>query len=123
MISTLLDLKTWAEALGTGSLVTSEIQQARIGSLEPMAFDPCDDNDPERAPKACPEYDKYGWGLGELDGWIGHTGEGLGYTVLVMFEPESAAVIVIMMNRSGAADHVHVPTKMFREYVRVLAES
>lgn len=121
MISRLLDLRKWAEALGKGTLLTEEIQKERLDSLAPIVFDPCDDSDPDRAPRSCPEYDRYGFGLGEISGWIGHTGEGLGYTVLVMFEPESAAVIVVMMNRSGAGEHV--PTMVFREYVKALQDT
>lgn len=121
MISRLLDLRKWAEALGRGTLLTDELQQQRVGSLAPVVFDPCADSDPDRAPRSCPEYDRYGFGLGEISGWIGHTGEGLGYTVLVMFEPESAAVIVVMMNRSGAGEHV--PTRVFREYVQALQDT
>tara|TARA_R110001599_G_scaffold353821_1_gene599090 strand:- start:1304 stop:2512 length:1209 start_codon:yes stop_codon:yes gene_type:complete len=120
MISRLLDLRIWAEALGEGTLLTAETQQERLDSLAPIVFDPCADSDPDRAPRICPEYDKYGIGIGELNGWVGHTGEGLGYTVLVMFEPTSSAVIVVMMNRSGVADHIHVPTQVFREYAQAL---
>jgi len=86
--------------------------------LAPIVFDPCEDDDPERAPRSCPEYDKYGIGIGELNGWVGHTGEGIGYTLLVMFEPENGSVVVIIMNRSGVGEHV--PTKVFREYSEIL---
>jgi len=118
MISRLQDLRKWGEALGTGSLINKELQQERIDSLAPIVFDPCQDNDPERPPRSCPEYDKYGIGLGEISGWIGHTGEGIGYTLLVMLEPENGSVVVIIMNRSGVGEHV--PTKVFREYAEIL---
>ncbi|CAA0125231.1 D-alanyl-D-alanine carboxypeptidase [Halioglobus japonicus] len=118
MISRLSDLRRWAEALGKGSLLNADTQQERLASLAPMVFDPCADTDPERPVRACPEYDKYGVGIGELEGWVGHTGEGLGYTALVMFEPESAAVIAIQMNSSAVG--AHVPTEIFREYAKIL---
>jgi D-alanyl-D-alanine carboxypeptidase len=118
MISRLLDLRKWSVALGKGTLLKEEIQQERINSLAPIVFYPCDDDDPERAKRSCPEYDKYGLGIGELSGWIGHTGEYIGYTSLVMFEPESGSVVVIIMNIFGVGEHV--PTKVFREYAEIL---
>jgi D-alanyl-D-alanine carboxypeptidase len=118
MISRLRDLRKWGEALGTGSLITEELQKERIASLAPIVFNPCEDDDPERTKRSCPEYDKYGIGIGELNGWIGHTGEGIGYTLLVMLNPENGSVVVIIMNRSGVGEHV--PTKVFREYAEIL---
>ncbi|TFG75480.1 MAG: class A beta-lactamase-related serine hydrolase [Thermodesulfobacteriales bacterium] len=118
MISKLSDLRIWGEALGKGTLLNKETHQVQINSLSPIVFDPCDDDDPERAKRSCPEYDKYGLGIGELNGWIGHTGEYIGYTALVMYEPESGAVVVILMNIFGVGDHV--PTKVFREYAEIL---
>lgn len=121
MISRLKDLRKWAEALGQGTLLDGETQQERTESLMPIVFDPCDDNDPERPKRSCPEYDKYGLGIGEISGWIGHTGEYIGYTTLVMYEPERGAVIVITMNIFGVGEHV--PTKVLREFVQILEEN
>lgn len=118
MISRLLDLKKWGEALGSGTLLTSELQAVRINSLSPIVYDPCDDDDPEREKRSCPEYDEYGMGIGELSGWIGHTGEYVGYTNLVMYEPESGSVVVIIANRFGVG--AHVPTAIFREFATIL---
>jgi D-alanyl-D-alanine carboxypeptidase len=118
MVSRLSDLRRWAQALGSGSLLADDTQQERVSSLAAMVFDPCADTVPGRPLRTCPEYDKYGIGIGELEGWIGHTGEGLGYTALVMFEPASSAVVVIMMNASALG--AHVPTEIFREYAAIL---
>ncbi len=118
MISKLSDLRMWGEALGKGNLLNEKTWQVQINSLSPIVFDPCDDDDPERAKRDCPEYDKYGFGIGELNGWIGHTGEYIGYTALVMFEPKSGSVVVILMNIFGVGEHV--PTKVFREYAEIL---
>jgi len=127
MISRLQDLRKWGEALGTGSLINKKLQQERIDSLTSIVFKPCQDNDPEREPRSCPEYNKYGIGIGELNGWIGHTGEGIGYTLLVMFEPQNGSVVVIIMNRSGIRNSsdmgVHIPTKVFEEYADILNSS
>lgn len=118
MISRLGDLKKWGEALGSGSLLSEELQAERISSLSPIVYDPCDDDDPDREKRSCPEYDRYGLGIGELSGWIGHTGEYIGYTNLVMYEPGSGAVVVIIANRFGVGEHV--PTAIFREFAEVL---
>ena len=60
MTSTLDDMCAWGAALGQEEFVQ-----------------------PERRPRAStanrwrrPEYDTYGQGIGMLDGWVGHTGEG-----------------------------------------------
>lgn len=118
MISRLEDMKAWAEALGSGSLLSAEAQSARIASLQPIVFSPCADQDPDRPKRDCPEYDRYGNGMGEISGWVGHTGEYLGYTNLVMYEPESGAVVVIMTNRFGVG--AHVPTDVFQEFAAVI---
>ncbi|MEQ9618518.1 MAG: serine hydrolase domain-containing protein [Deltaproteobacteria bacterium] len=118
MISRLLDLRKWADALGKGTLLNENIQQERIDSLTPIVFDPCDDDDSEREKRSCPEYDKYGLGIGEISGWIGHTGEYIGYTSLVMYDPENGSVVVILINIFGAGEHV--PTKVFREFAEIL---
>ncbi len=118
MISRLEDLKKWGVALGSGTLLTSELQAVRINSLSPIVYDPCDDDDPDRPKRSCPEYDEYGLGIGELSGWIGHTGEYVGYTNLVMYEPESGSVVVIIANRFGVG--AHVPTAIFREFADIL---
>jgi D-alanyl-D-alanine carboxypeptidase len=118
MISRLSDLKKWGEALGKGTLLSEETQAERIDSLEPVVFDPCDDDDPDRPKRSCPEYDEYGLGIGEISGWIGHTGEYIGYTSLVMYDPESGSVVVILTNIFGVGEHV--PTRIFREFAVIL---
>ncbi len=118
MISRLEDLKKWGQALGSGALLSEELQAVRINSLSPIVYDPCDDDDPDRPKRSCPEYDEYGLGIGELSGWIGHTGEYVGYTNLVMYEPESGSVVVIIANRFGVGEHV--PTAIFREFAEIL---
>ncbi|MFZ2314436.1 MAG: serine hydrolase domain-containing protein [Gammaproteobacteria bacterium] len=118
MISTVGDLKKWAHALATGSVLSPAMQAQRVSSILPMSFDPCADNDPSRPHPTCPEYDQYGYGLGSIEGWRGHTGDYLGYQLLMMYEPTSGATIVIMVNISGVG--IHVPTNLFREYLTVL---
>jgi D-alanyl-D-alanine carboxypeptidase len=120
IVSTLHDLKKWGKALGTGRpLLTQEMHAIRLNSLTPINPTTCRDDQP-RPPTNCPEYDKYGLGIGEINGWIGHTGDYLGYTSLVMYNPKNQATIVILTNRSGLG--IHIPTKLFKEFTAVLPE-
>jgi D-alanyl-D-alanine carboxypeptidase len=103
MTSTPQDLCTYGDALGSGSLLKPETQAERVEG------EPLDQG---------PEYDFYGQGIGGLNGWIGHTGEGFGHTVLVMHNPQSGATAVVAMNLSGTGKHV--PTRYFRKIAPVL---
>lgn len=106
MVSTLNDLRIWGQALGSGSLISPENQ---LKQLELVSTDSC----PE-----CPEYDGYGLGIGTLDGWRGHTGDYIGYQALVMYHPETQAVVVILVNIKNFSKTDHVPTDIFREFSR-----
>ena len=97
MTSTVPDLCRWGSALGQGELLTPATQQARIQG-QPLAKGP--------------DYDIYALGIGQVDGWWGHTGEGFGHTLLVMNNPETNVTAVVLMNESKAAEHV--PTSYFR---------
>lgn len=78
MISRLADLRKWGVALGNGLLVSRKMHLKQIDSLAPMTFDPCDDELEDRLVVSCPEYDRYGMGIGEISSWLGHTGEFIG---------------------------------------------
>jgi D-alanyl-D-alanine carboxypeptidase len=105
MISTTGDLAGWGEALATGELVDEATQTERLegGVLEEG-----------------PEYDLYAAGVGELDGWWGHTGEGFGYTALVMHDVDTDTTVVIAMNASQLPDG-HGPTVLFRRLAPLLS--
>jgi len=118
MISRLNDLKIWAQVLGKGLLLSPEMQKQRFASLQPIISSPCQDNDPDRPKRECPDYDQYGYGFGKINGWIGHTGEYVGYTSLVMYEPVSKSTVVILTNRFAVGEHV--PTVIFREFAQIL---
>ncbi|MFO1313584.1 MAG: serine hydrolase domain-containing protein [Burkholderiales bacterium] len=83
LISTLPDLRTWVTSYTTGSLVSPEMQKER---LTWVTFPP---NTPTR---------RYGLGIGEDNGWLGHTGELPGYNVAAYYLPAKKAVIVVMVN-------------------------
>lgn len=101
------DLAAFGRALGDGSLLSAESQRARLDAFGPITDDP-----------ASPEYDAYGFAMGEIAGWVGHTGNGLGFQSLTMYDPESGAVIAILMN--GTGEDGDVPAHVFREILSVL---
>lgn len=98
MTSTVTDLCRWGAALGSGELLDPATHAARV---QGTALD------------EGPEYDTYGQGIGTVNGWVGHTGEGLGVTVLVMHDPDTGRTAVILMNLSGTGEHI--PTTLFRK--------
>ncbi|MDR7347949.1 CubicO group peptidase (beta-lactamase class C family) [Enteractinococcus fodinae] len=87
MGSTTDDMTVWAEALATSELISPELHDQRLVGA-PLT---------ER-----PEYDEYALGIGSLDGWWDHTGEGQGFTALAMHDVESEASVVISMDISNA---------------------
>ncbi|QBE47550.1 serine hydrolase domain-containing protein [Leucobacter triazinivorans] len=101
------DLADWGRALGSGSLVDEAAQRERIRSLGSIADDP-----------ASPFYDRYGFALGELEGWLGHTGNGLGFQSLVMYDPESERVAAILIN--GTGEDPDLPAAVFADLLDVL---
>ncbi|EDY39267.1 beta-lactamase [Cyanobium sp. PCC 7001] len=105
MLATLPDLRRWAGMLGRGRLLSRSTAAERRSSAQPLVEGP--------------EYDSYGLGLGSLEGWWGHTGEGLGFTALVMYEPRSRARAAIAMNISNLPAG-HPPTRLFRRLARTL---
>jgi D-alanyl-D-alanine carboxypeptidase len=107
MIGEVTDLRTWVEALASGELVESETHAARMEAAEPLSEGP--------------EYVASGTGLGTLEGWWGHTGEGLGITALAMHDTTSGATVVILMNYSQRGNHV--PTSLFREFAGILRQA
>lgn len=104
LFSTLDDGRVWAETLGTGSLVKPEAQELRqIG---------------HRIPK--PPYDLYAVGMGETNGWLGHNGEGVGFTAATFHDTATGANIVVYMNRSDVPG-AHPADQAFRALAEVLA--
>jgi D-alanyl-D-alanine carboxypeptidase len=84
MISDLQDLKVYAKAIGTGALVGKKMQAERL-KMVPVA---------PGAPV------KYGLGLGEWKGLLGHRGEVPGYDVSMYYSPELDATFIVCLNRA-----------------------
>ena len=103
-----VDLAAWGRALGSGSLLdlgTHDYRSATLGGVE---------DDP-----SSPEYDRYGFALGEIDGWVGHTGNGLGFESLVLYDPGTGRTVAILLN--GASEDANLPAHMFRAMLPVLS--
>ena len=56
-----------------------------------------------------PLYDRYGVGIGQLDGWWGHTGSALGFQAAVFYDPRNGAVIATAVNASPLDDTPRSP--------------
>jgi D-alanyl-D-alanine carboxypeptidase len=103
LISTVDDLKVWAKSYTTGSLLSPEMQKQR---LTYVTFSPNTDRK------------KYGLGIGNDHGWLGHSGELPGYNTGAYYLPEKDATFVIMVNSDIATDGVNpVPA-----FVKALAQ-
>ena len=103
LYSTLDDGRVWAETLGTGSLLKPETQELRqVG---------------HKIPK--PPYDRYAVGMGETGTWLGHNGEGLGFTAATFHDTKTGANIVVYTNESDNPD-VHPADTAFRALAAVL---
>lgn len=103
LYSTLEDGRVWAETLGTGSFLKPETQELRkVG---------------HKIPK--PPYDRYAVGMGETGTWLGHNGEGLGFTAATFHDTKTGANIVVYMNESDNPD-VHPADTAFRALAAVL---
>lgn len=82
------DLLRWGTALGSGQFLPANLQQQRLTAISnPNADDP-----------GSPDYDAYGLAAGEIDGWWGHTGTGLGYESLTMYQASSGTTVAILIN-------------------------
>jgi D-alanyl-D-alanine carboxypeptidase len=80
MISTIGDLRLWAEALVAGSLLTPELQAERLAIA---------------AWRSEPVGVGYGLGIQEYGGLLGHNGGILGYGSWMMRDPETGATLVV----------------------------
>lgn len=108
MVSTLDDLQTWGQALGDGRLIGAELQAQRVAR--------------SRAVTNGPTYDRYGLGLGILDGWWGHTGSALGWQAATFYDPRTRATVAVAVNATPANDstNLNLAEKIFQELAEVI---
>jgi len=95
MVSTVNDMATWAKALATGQLLSHTTQAERLqlgpvfGSFFPLPIP----GQPDQSLTL-----RYGLGLYNLGGFLGHNGGVKGYTADVAYLPARQATIVVMAN-------------------------
>jgi D-alanyl-D-alanine carboxypeptidase len=82
MISTVHDLGVWAKAVATGTLLKPAVQRQRERFL-PLPFS---------------AQGGYGFGLFDINGWVGHDGAVPGYESLTVYLPAKQATMVILLN-------------------------
>jgi D-alanyl-D-alanine carboxypeptidase len=83
MISTLDDMRTWAGALASGTLLSPETQRQRLETVNAPGL---------------PPQDGYGLGIFDLAGWVGHNGSLPGYQTVVVRLEDEQTTLVIMSN-------------------------
>jgi D-alanyl-D-alanine carboxypeptidase len=83
MISTLDDMRIWARALATGTLLKPETQRQRLDTTVPM--------NPQRSAF-------YGLGIINAAGWIGHAGVIFGYETMAFYLPQTQTTLVFFIN-------------------------
>lgn len=108
MSSSLKDLAKWGRALVTGGLLPQDLQQQRFQA------------NATRGDPNSPIYDAYGLGMGQVAGWWGHTGSGLGFEAAVFHRPRSGETFAVLVNASNATD---VPVRIFCRVLHVLHET
>jgi D-alanyl-D-alanine carboxypeptidase len=84
MISTVADLKTWADALATGTLLSPALQAERL-RFRRFAQWPL----------------SYGLGILEGYGFLGHSGGIFGYSSWMLYDPDTRATLVMVTNRAS----------------------
>lgn len=84
MISTVQDLLVYGRAMGTGQgLLSAATQAERLRSF--------------------PEPAGYGFGLGCVGGWVGHTGELPGFNATLYYDTTSDTSVVVLVNSDIAS--------------------
>lgn len=103
MISTLGDLRVWARDLATGRLLTRRTQRKRLRF--------------RRAPGEGTGV-KYGIGIENDAGWIGHNGNLPGYVTYCFYLPSRRATMVVEVNSNA---HVLGVNDLVRDITRIIS--
>jgi D-alanyl-D-alanine carboxypeptidase len=88
IVSTYADLRTWASALGRGTLLRPQTQARRL-------------EDPSAAAPGA----GYSFAIFDTHGWIGHNGDIPGYATVLVYLPERDATLVAMVNSDVPEAH------------------
>ncbi|GLK70859.1 hypothetical protein GCM10017643_09740 [Ancylobacter dichloromethanicus] len=108
LVGVIADAERWGKAVGSGELLSKRDFVERLKSFGSTKSDP-----------QSPEYDSYGFGMGEISGFIGHTGNGLGFEALVMYDRANDRTITILINSSNP-DDPDAPAHLFKELLAIL---
>jgi D-alanyl-D-alanine carboxypeptidase len=104
IISTVGDLKVWARALARGELLDRPVQRQRIPrQSNPVigVFTPLAGVDVP-VTRGLPV--RYGLGIADAGGFLGHNGAVDGYLAELWHEPSTGATIVVLLNASMIAE-------------------
>ncbi|GFG51463.1 serine hydrolase [Mycolicibacterium agri] len=88
IVSNAADMKTWAAALGKGTLLRPETQVQRVSG----------------GTEAAPDVD-YDFAIFNTHGWLGHNGDIPGYATVVVYLPQRDATLVVMANSDVPEPH------------------
>ncbi|KUI30860.1 serine hydrolase [Mycobacterium sp. IS-1742] len=88
IVSNVYDLRTWAAALGKGTLLRPDTQAQRIANGSPVV----------------PGVD-YAFAIFDARGWRGHNGDIPGYATVAVYLPERDATLVVFVNSDVAEPH------------------
>lgn len=106
LISTLADLKIYAKALATGEkLISQEMQKQRLTWVTLP---------PNTAIK------RYGLGIGDGFGWLGHTGGLPGYNVTMYYLPSKDATMVVMVNSDIAVNNMDPASAVMDALIKIV---
>jgi D-alanyl-D-alanine carboxypeptidase len=94
MLSTVADLQTWARALATGTLLSSAAQRQRL--LVGPALGPFAPLPGTQGQAQLPF--RYGLGISNVGGLLGHSGVAPGYTSDMFYLPARKATIIVLAN-------------------------
>lgn len=90
-ISTIADMATWVEAMGTGKILNAAFQKKRMESFIPIHPDQ-------------PAHGGYGLGIAKMGMAIGHTGELPGFNSFMGYVPETQTTLVVWTNLNAAPE-------------------
>lgn len=87
MISTVNDLNTWARAFAEGKLISPEMHKQQLIWVD--------------VPGGRGQI-KYGLGMENLFGWLGHNGSNTGWQSDMYYLPDEKATVVVLMNKESS---------------------
>jgi D-alanyl-D-alanine carboxypeptidase len=104
LVSNLQDMRIWARSLGTGSLISPQMQAERLTWVTAAN---------------APSY--YGLAIGKSGGWLHHQGELPGYNTIAAYLPQKDAVIVVLCNANIPWDQAGPAARLTKAISDVLA--